>query len=94
MCKKEDWQHKMSRGKKTPHFFLASTISKINESYEMLHASQYLLAPSNSKHIQSIRRGVIKRSLKVRMWAKYPDKTGTGHQAWTNSAVHRNHYDS
>lgn len=60
----------------------------------MLHASQYLLAPSNSKHIWSIRRDVIKGSPKVRRWVKYPDETGTGCQAWTNSAVHRKHYDS
>lgn len=60
----------------------------------MSHASQYLLVPSNSKHVQSIKRGVTKCSLKVRRWVKNPDEPDTGCQAWTNSAVHRKHYDS
>lgn len=71
----------MSRGKKTPYFFLPAEVSKISESYVMSHASQYLLLPSNSKHIQSIKRGVTKCSLKVRRWVKNPDETDMGCQA-------------
>lgn len=62
-----------------PYFFIPATISKISESYVMSRASQYLV-PSNSKHIQSIKRGVTKCSLKVR-WVKNPDETDTGCQA-------------